>query len=242
MKLYLSLTRQHNKLDTAIADTIKEYYPIALNPQSPEYNAHLGIKKINEAVSEHMNDYKEFIKPWKSFIKKLHKRADKKVHDTSYALALCYSADLILEKYEDSSMVRIKRIAFSVSLLGPFFSVCGVDETIIKEKGSKFGQGYHAINIITVSPYKEFEGCFKLVKNKIEKHFEGYKFVPFWVCARYVKDLHIPYTSGPECTVYNALFNNLLDHYYRDAFRGDTSYGSEVNDTIDTPELLLVHQ
>jgi len=237
MKRYLSLDiKHHNKLVAEIAETIKEYVPIGIRTMDPEYNNHPGIKKLDEIVGEQVKHYKQFISPWMSFLGKLKKVAKKRIPNTTYAHQWSYSAELILERYIDKSLCRVKKIAFAVSSIGPYFSICGIDETFIIDSEDR--RWYHSINIITVSPYAEFENLFNYLETEIKSQFPTYKFVPFNLCAYYIKDAETHYSNGEECTVYNVLFNNSLDSYHNRYHRGDTLYGfgeSNIKVTLEPP-------
>lgn len=223
---YFSLDNKHNKLYAEISETIKQYYPLGIKTDSPEYNEHPGVKKLLAIVEENMTRNKEFYKPWREFLIKLRSGSTKKIHNSSLPSEYSFSGELILERYQDKSLRRIKKLIFSVSLIGPFFSLFGVDETFIKENDNELASGYHAINVITESPFKEFEENFNYLRSEIEKQFTGYKLVPVRICLLNVEGLHTPYGSLEECKVYNALFNGYFDFNHIQFFRGELYYGS----------------
>ncbi|HEY4195546.1 MAG TPA: hypothetical protein VGM63_08420 [Mucilaginibacter sp.] len=241
MKLYFPIPNPRNKLTTDIANTIKEFYPIGLTRESPDYGAYPGTIKLHEIMSDNIGNNKNFKERWGIFLKKLHKELKQstyKLASSTYGFAPSFSADLELERYEDESLIRVKRLSFAVSLIGPFFTIFGIDETFIKEKQPEFPAFYHAMNVITPSPYKEFKNDFKYLEQQIEKQFNGYQFVPISMSLRLVKGLHHDYL---ECgKVHNALFNHLFDladPSFRN-FRGDRWYGygeSNVKVTLAAP-------
>jgi hypothetical protein len=220
---YFSLENQRDPVLIEVAKTIKELYPIGINTYSPEYHEYPGIIKIKALIAENIGNNKNYNKIWSSLLKKLRKESGKEIDSTTFGVGPGFSGDLILEKYEDPSLIRIKRIAFAVSLIGPFYSICGFDETFIKDDGIS----YHAINVVTASPYKEFEGDFNGIKYGIENQFKDYKFVPFLACLQFLKDLDVLDSHRQEPTVYSALFNHLFDHfnYSLPILRGDRVYG-----------------
>ncbi len=220
---YFSLENQRDPVLIEVAKTIRELYPIGINAYSPEYHEYPGIKKIKALMAENIGNNKNYNKIWSSLLKKLRKESGKEINSTTYGVGPGFSGDLVLEKYEDQSLIRVKRIAFAVSLIGPFYSICGVDETFIKDEG----KSYHAINVVTTSPYKEFEGAFNGIKYGIENQFKDYRLVPFLACVQSLKDLDVLNSHRQEGTVYGALFNHLFD-YYNYSFpilRGDSVYG-----------------
>ncbi|MGF7041805.1 hypothetical protein [Mucilaginibacter lappiensis] len=234
---YFPLNNRHNKLYEEIGETIKQYYPIGVRPDSPEYKEHPGIKKIMAIIEENATQNKKFTKPWVDFLKKLRSGSKRKIHNNSLPHDLSFSGELILESYQDESLQRTKKLIFSISLIAPFFSIYGVDETAIKEQDDEFGRAYRAINVITESPYKEFEIDFNYLQYEIEAQFNGYKFVPVRVSMFHVENLHTPYSNLDECKLHNALFNGYFDFTPSTPFRGEMYYGSGPSNNI-TVELL----
>jgi hypothetical protein len=233
MKRYFQTEyKGQNQLYLAIAEKINEYYPIGINRDTPEYKEYPGIKKIMSVLEKNMTDYNNQNKPWKSFLKQLRKGSKKKIHDTTIPHELAFQAELILKKYQDESLIYIKKIVFTVSFIGPFFSVYGIDITFIKENADGSGPLYDAVNVVTESPYKEFESAFNYLKEEIAEQFGSYKFVPIRVGLYDVKGLQTPYSDRDECTVYNALFDAALDYQPFQFFRGEMYYGSEKNPNI----------
>jgi hypothetical protein len=225
MKHYFSLKGYPDKLRIEIGKTIEEYYPVGIDQQSAEYFEYPGIKKLELMLAEYSSNNTSFHEVWKLFLIKLPKDLRKKMHSTTYGFVPGFSADLILERYEDEAMVRLKKLTFAVSMIGPFFSICGVDETFIKEKDHPT-KAYGSINVITASPYKEFEKDFLYLKEKIEETFEGYQYVPMIAALSFLENMQIYHSYREEYTVYNALFNHLFDYYdHQKLFRGDMLYG-----------------
>lgn len=231
---YFTLNNKHNKLYAEIGETVKQYYPIGTERETLEYNEYAGIKKLMDIVEENMTRNREFYKPWREFLIKLRSGSIKKIHNSSLPSEYSFSGELILERYQDKSLRRIKKLIFSVSLIGPFFSLFGVDETFIKEDDNELASGYHAINVITESPFKEFEESFNYLQSEIEKQFTNYKLVPVRICLFTVMGLHTPYGSLDECKVHNALFNSYFDLNHVQFFRGELYYGGDSsNITVD---------
>lgn len=227
MITYFPLDNHHTPLFAEIGQAIKNLYPIGLHVDDPQYNEYPGIKKIAAVIEQNMTDNKRFNEPWKAFLKQLKSTAKKRVQNCGYAHELAFSGELILERYQDKSFSRTKKIVFSVSLISPYYTIYGLDETGIKDILRERPVEYRAINVITVSPYKEFEDKFNFLKSEIEQWFSGYKFIPVRICFSYIKELRTPSSYPNECTVHNALFNNPFDYYDKPHFRGEIYYGSE---------------
>ncbi|MDR6945176.1 hypothetical protein [Mucilaginibacter pocheonensis] len=234
MKYYFSLEfdPSRSKLLNDIGQAIEKYYPIGFDPDLPEYHQQPGYIKRGDIINENIANANNYQERWGSFINELEQQLDKTILSTTYGFVPGFSADLILEKYEDESLVRIKKISFAISLIGPFFSICGIDETFIKEKNDELKRSYNAINVATVSPYEEFEKDFNYLQNKIEEQFKDYTFVPFRTAMHYIKDFKTPDSIGEDSTLYNALFNHLFNYRSPHFLRGDTLYGYEQNNLV----------
>lgn len=227
MNTYFSLDNHHKPLFAEIGQAIKNLYPIGLPADDRQYNEYPGIKLIAAVVEKNMTDNKRFNEPWKAFLKKLKSTAKNRVQNCGYAHELAFSGELILEQYQDATLSRIKKLIFSVSLISPYYTIYGVDETGIKDILHERPAEYRAINVITESPYKEFEDKFNFIKSEIEEWFSGYKFVPVRICVSYIKEVQTSSSYPNECNVHNALFNNFFDYYDKPHFRGEMYYGSE---------------
>ena len=231
MKKYFPLDSNYNALYKQLGETIKTFYPAGISTHEPEYHEFEGIKKLQEIIWEGIGVRKN-IRNWAEFVKRIGAKLNKEVNGTTYGSRPGYSADLILEEYEDDALIRIKKLSFAVSLLGPYYSMCGIDETTIKTLDDEFRRGYTAINVVTVSPFKEFEVDFLFIEQQINKKFKDYKIVPFEICMNFIKDVETLDSMGQEGTVYNALFNHLFNFYTHQHSRGDRYYGLERNPNI----------
>lgn len=78
MKFYLSLTKPYNNLTTAIAGTIKQFYPIGITMDEPGYAEHPGIIKGIQLMEDNIGNDKNYQKRWVSFTDKLAKELGKK--------------------------------------------------------------------------------------------------------------------------------------------------------------------
>ena len=223
MKLDFPLHEPGNSLLGALADTIKKYYPEGIDIYSEDYSEHparVEVRKIiNENFMWHMVGIEQGQagKAFSAFFDELKQYSNNELLTADGAMGPGFSVSVVLERYQEASTERIKRIACAISALGPFFSVCGIDETIIKLDGIP----HPAINVVTKSPYKEFEDWFKYVEQVVRKHFPDYRFVPFEICMMALKDVEIPFWAGHDDTVYAALFNMSFQHYGHSYPRGD---------------------
>jgi len=209
-----------------IYEVIKRFYPIGIKRVSNAYFDYPGIKELEAKVASNIHDEEAF-KSWTQFEEEISKEYNLKVIGTTYGQAPSYSADIIIEQTDTESFRSIKKLSIAVSLAGDFFTIYGIDETAIKEKGSgEHPISYPSINVLTASPFKEFESIFKGLKKTIETKFTGYKFIPYAVNSMVIDGLQVRYLDDKdECTVYNALFNQFLDSYDSMFLRGDQYFG-----------------
>src|SRR3569833_1044030 len=223
MKRYFSLDNRYNTLFSLIGETIKSYYPVGISNSEPGYHENAGIKKLQELMWEGMGVRNNF-RNWTTYVNRVCMKLGKETASTTYGPRPCYSADLILERYEDEALIRTKKISFAVSLLGPYYSICGIDETTIKAFDDEMHKYFNAINVVTVSPFKEFEADFLFVEQQVTKRFKNYKFVPFQVCMSFIENVETLDSIADNGTVYSALFNHLFYFYTHNFSRGDRSY------------------
>jgi len=233
MTKYLDdLNQRDFKLFKDLVDAIHQHYPKGIQAIQEEYGKSEEIVKVYEIICENIGTPKT--KPgqhqvlWKSLLKLITKNNSTSIHNTTIGFVPGFSADLILEKHEDPTLIRAKRIAFAISMLGPFYSICGVDETIIKAD-NRF---YHAINVVTVSPFMEFEESFNLVKQSIEEIYPDYSFIPFDICMYHLKDRYAIDSIYDSGSVYSFLFNHLFRYYTHHYSRGDRWFGQPINPAI----------
>jgi len=209
-----------------IYEAIKHFYPIGIKRISNAYFDYPGIKELEAKVGSAIHDAEAF-KSWTQFTKEISKHYNLEVIGTTYGQAPSYSADIVIEQTETETFKTVKKLSFALSLVGDFFTIYGVDETFIIEKGDgPYPISYPSINIVTASPFKEFESIFKELKETIETKFKGYKFIPYAVNSMVIDGLQVRYLDDKEeCTIFNALFNQFLDSYNSMFLRGDQYFG-----------------
>ena len=232
MVIYLDdLNQKDFKLFKDLANTIYQHYPKGVQPMQEEYGKSEQIVKIYEIIGENIGQPKKKLGNhgvlWASLLQLVKSKTSKSINGTTFGIVPGFSADLILEQFEDSALIRVKRIAFAVSMLGPFYSICGIDETTIK-----LDSRYHAINVVTASPFMEFKESFNIIKQSMVEIYPEYVFVPFDICMLSVKETYSMCSIDEPGTVYSFLFNYLFRYYTHYYSRGDRSYGLERNPNI----------
>lgn len=138
-----------------------------------------------------------------------------------------FSSSIVMKRNIIENALHDKKINFSVSLLVDYYQIYGSDSVIIQE--GKDGIYYPSVNVITASPYEEFEEIFKFVEQKIKDKYPNHKIIPFRVGQFIIDGLQVRYLEDENCSVNKALFNNHLSeepikHYPR----GDQQYRMEI--------------
>jgi hypothetical protein len=224
MKFHFPLTSKQQDSYGAIIDSILKYYPIGIKSDWESYSKYPGQIALTEIMIDNIHNRKNFKTRWKDFDKEIGKKTKKKIVGETYGLRPGYSSAAIVNRFENNELLHLKTLHYSVSLIGPFFTIYGIDETCIKDDWDGRNIGYAAINVVTVSPYKEFELEFNVVKSSIEDKFKGYKFIPFRLHSMVIDGLFDSY-NDKELTIYEALFDHRLDGFDTMRIRGDSSYG-----------------
>jgi hypothetical protein len=104
--------------------------------------------------------------------------------------------------------VHVKELYFTVSLLGPYYTIVGRDRTLISLQENHH---VHVTNFLTVSPENEYAGSFESLSSQIRTRFANYRFVPFHVLNQPLEWLHLLYTGQKPIRLYQAIFNDQLD-------------------------------
>jgi hypothetical protein len=242
MKIYFEFNFQTHNF-WPIYEAIKTYYPIGLRYSYPSlYTEYEGQKKLGALLVDNFHNMENFKARYESFTTKLQEQFGLEVQGTSYGQQPSFSFDMILEKTELPELTKIKRISVAVSLLGDFYAIYGIDETMLKEYGNPYPYKYHAVNAITTSPYREFEEHFLKLKQAILERYPNHKQVPFAILTTYLEGVYNRFDETNESTIYNALFNQQLKAGYPYNIRGDQYYGFNEwkNEGITNADFLTV--
>lgn len=219
---------------TLIADTVKEYFPVNKPKRltSKTVVSSPGFKKIGKIVNEEFLNQKAYREKWGKLTSNLKKVFKMPVHGHPDLSSGGFFGEIIIEEEKKPDFIRQKSLEFYVSILGPFFSIHGVDSSIalleIESRVPDFNKGnFAATNAITISPVFEYQEVFSKLEDELRSFFPGYLFVPYAVGMTTVKNISVAdELRDPRCldTVYEALFGLGAVH---DALtRGDKYYGT----------------
>ncbi|WP_258097601.1 hypothetical protein [Marinoscillum pacificum] len=211
-----------------IYDAIKKYYPIGISESLEE--SFKGRKEKEKIIVENIHQPENYKSRWKDRISKWQQELELTVKSSTYGQLPSFSADVILEEEAYKDRIFTKKIHMAVSLLGPFYTLFGVDQTdLFTESSILEGRKGHFLNThrMMVSPELEFKETFVKLRDLVEDEFDGYRFVPYGMFSSTIEGLHLNFLhSGELPRVYYALFDNMIDFNCR--VEGDQfKYGSD---------------
>lgn len=191
-----------------IYERIKYCYPIGIKKdESSIYYSYPGLKELEDIIVENIHDAENCKSRWEDFVTELEKELGKEIIGTTYGQAPSFSSYVLLETATLENLTRTKELHFFVSLVGPFYSIIGQDNNTVTIEGKH----YRSSNYLIISPENEFTEIFDDLCNKIEKRFQGFRFVPFEICRKTIEGLDVRYVDKPHNSIFNALFNNHID-------------------------------
>lgn len=191
-----------------IYESIKRFYPIGVKKDdSRMYYSYPGLKELEDRVVDNIHVDEHFNSRWENFTAIIQKETGKEIIGTTYGQAPSFSSYVLLQSSSIDNLTRTKELHFFVSLTGPYYTVIGNDNSTVKILESQ----YKGTSYLVVSPFLEYADIFKLLCEKIEKQFIGFRFVPFEICTQTIDGLDVRYSDEKLNRVFHALFNNHID-------------------------------
>jgi len=172
------------------------------------YFSYPGLKELEDIVVDNIHDDNNCTERWENFTKDIEKEIGKEIIGTTYGQAPSFSSYVLLDTVSIDNLTRTKELHFFVSLVGPFYTVVGQDNNTVRLEEYK---NYRSTSYLVVSPENEFANVFKILCDKIENRFYGFRFVPFEICRQTIDGLDVRYSDENLNTVFHALFNNQID-------------------------------
>lgn len=221
-----------------IYESIKKYYPIGLKKYEGKgiYYDYPGIKKLEKIVVENVHDGEKFHERWVGFTTEIGKELGKKIVGTTYGQAPSFSSSIILKRIDFENCIHRKELCFSVSLVGNFFQIYGLDSTLILDKEewvehSNIGmirKSHSARSVVTISPFEEYKEAFEFVEEKLRSKYPEHRMIPFFYGQQRIQGLQVRYLDDENCSVNQALFNDFLNEQnISRSTRGNKFYGSD---------------
>ncbi|AEV99769.1 hypothetical protein A4D02_26220 [Niastella koreensis] len=191
-----------------VFDSIKHFYPIGVKKNESRLDfSYPGFKELESIIIDNIHSVKHFEDRWSVFIREIEAEFNKETIGTTYGQAPSFSAFVLLEKSTFDNLTRTKEVHFFVSLVGPYYTIIGLDSNTVKIEE----KNYRSTNYLVVSPENEFAQIFRLLCDKIETRFEGFRFIPIDLCRQVIDGLNVRYSAENLNTVFHALFNDHID-------------------------------
>lgn len=192
-----------------IYDAIKRFYPIGIKKdESKMYFSYPGLKELEDIIIDNIHEDKNFVERWDNFTKEIETEIGKEIIRTTYGQAPSFSSFVLLDTASVDDLTRTKELHFFVSLVVPFYTIVGQDNNTVKIDEYR---SYRSTSYLVVSPENEFADTFKLLCDRIENRFKGFRFVFFEICKQTIEGLDVCYTDEKLNSVFHALFNNHVD-------------------------------
>lgn len=188
-----------------VYDAIKKYYPLGVSKDYDSYFEYPGLKMLEKLIVDTIHQPSQFKESWKKLCDDYSTSHKIKVIDSTYGIAPSFSAIMEWDAGKFGDRVVAKELHFAISLLGPFYTVFGLDNTSLQDNETPYRHSHRII----ISPFHEHKAHFNQIREEIEQAFPGYKFVPYFIHSSYIKGLEVRYRDEKSNTIYNALFNDL---------------------------------
>ncbi|QHL87554.1 hypothetical protein GU926_08930 [Nibribacter ruber] len=231
-----SFSFNEDKYDfSSILSTIEKHY--YLEKGEEEDDALLADEKAHNLeclIYDSVFNPKNYKLKWGEFEKHLRQEFGKKIHLLAYRNDPSFQGYISLSNQKGKNFRWTKELRFYISLLGPYYTIFGLDMTqITLERASTWGepegvkcQTFSSFQAITVSPEFEYRETFLLLKQKIAGWFPDYKFVPYEINREQIAGVKVDpdrIDDRIKSSVHNALFGSLID--IEIPIRGDVEYG-----------------
>jgi hypothetical protein len=168
---------------------------------------------------------------WGKLNSTLKKVFKKSVYGSPDLMGGGFCGEIVITEDKQPDFIRQKTLQFYISILGPFFSIHGIDRSTAILPVDLLGRDRHegrfmATHAVTVSPAFEYQNEFKMLEDELREYFPGYLFVPFDIGMSTIKNISIEEDQrDPRImdTIYEALFGQRA--VLTCLTRGDKRYG-----------------
>ncbi|MEM0941846.1 MAG: hypothetical protein AAF600_04700 [Bacteroidota bacterium] len=215
---------------------MKKYYPLGINRtvESGLYFKYDGIKKLDKLITENIHKELNSSEKWRQKTTRWEDELRCKLISTTYGQEPSFSSYLEIEKDNFRDWIFEKRLHFTISILGPFYTIYGVDTAAYVIKGQKSAtellkqrnRYYWKAHRIIIYPIAEYKKKFEEVRKLIENEFTGYKFIPYGIYSSSLDGLEVGYSDENLDRIFNGLFNRHFD-FDAPVLREINDYGYE---------------
>jgi hypothetical protein len=211
---------------------ILQYYPVGIFRESQSFiNSFVGMEEQKKVITDNICDEGVFKDRYMLFLKEMGDEMEKNVIGETSVNYPCYSGRVELERSSIGDLTRVKELLFFICLLGPFYSILGVDRCEINMGKTTFA----TTNFLVVSPEGIYAPAFSKIEASIEQKFKNYRFVPFFICRQEIEGLFV-YGGLNTGSIFHALFNDRINVFNRTL--GDLAYKSNQWSRLRTDEMV----
>jgi hypothetical protein len=218
-----------------IQKVIGEYFPVGRGKRiTPEAaSSFAGFQKRGELYNSEFLNEKAYRAKWGKLSRHIKKLLKRKVWEFPDMMGGGFVGEVTIFEDRHPDFERKKSLRFYVSILGPFFSIHGIDSvrsllaTGLDSRPADKGH-FDATVAITVAPIFEYLDDFKILEAALRVFFPGYLMVPHCVGMSTIRNISNAEDYGPlrpMDTIYEALFGTMAVHAC--PFRGDSRYGMD---------------
>lgn len=206
-----------------IYECIIKYYPLGISELAPVYQEYSGTKLLQELCHNKINPVKS--NEWEKLISDLKVSFPEIIsfNDETEIIEPSYSCSLTFYKSKKDNITHIKQIKLHVSVLGPFYTVYGLD--IIQIGDTIDNVIMETEPILSVSPIEVYEDIIPIIQNIIMKSYPSFKYVSFYYLRKRIKALSVAgaeIIDNADASIFQALFTNENLTKYR--LKGDVYY------------------
>jgi len=184
---------------------ITKFYPLGIKHTDPKYSEYPGLFEMQDL--SHKKLAPTASKKWKSLVTGIHLPNNKILRASSESILFdpSYTGRLLVLKEKFGQATFTREIVIHLSVLAPYYTVYGMDKVSLAIDGEEMIFD----PIVYVSPYAFYSAIFPVVRDEVEKQYEGVKLIPFGLLSKRVSEVYVSGSKGSadrNASVFQALF------------------------------------
>lgn len=186
-----------------------------------------GIKsfRLTKEAQDSVNNkfHGGFYSKWKDFTQLQINKSTYELGSSTSVVEPSYTLYCVIDNLKVSYIESSLKLVLSVSLLGPYYLIYGLEEVRIQRqsKSTPYPESFFGNVQKIVSPIGIISPLYVQLKGDIKKQFPKYRQIPFFILESQVNGIRLN-ESPTECTVFDALFAGLDQSHFK--FVGDPYY------------------
>lgn len=205
-----------------LQEVLEKYYIIKPQDATPAIEQSIVTDAYNSVMEELVTAI-ESGHEWANYVRELAEHFPEYEAKSDLKLQPGMGALLTLHKETHGELTATKTLHLYHSLLGPYFTIFGVDEAYYYN-----GEIFHLRfdPIITAAPIEEYSSAFTKLLTYHQTRFPDALFMPFTLARYQQPGLRTPWSNHQSDNSWlEALFVNIDFGQY--SFRGDLSFGQD---------------